>query len=157
MFLHLLILPGCQKLSSRERKKEKKEKEKVIKGSLNLWNFQSSKKNPIWIKFSEMILIIATICWMFTICPAFYHALKRKTPRMWSMPYSPMSTPQCFVYRKFLVNISLELSKSISKDINPETHMEKERRVEISYWQYEGSNLFWETIPFPFLQLAYSS
>lgn len=156
MFLHLLILPGCQKLSGRERKKEKKQK--VIKGSLNLWNFLSSKKNSICIKFSEMILLIAKICWVFTICPAFYHALEKKTPWMWSMPYSSMSTPQCFVYRKFLVNICLlELSITISKDIKPEAHMENERRVEISYWKSKGSNLFWETIPLPFLKLAYGS
>lgn len=100
-----------------ERKKEKKGKKKqkvktMFKGSLNLWNFLPPEKNSKWIKFNEMILIIAMIYWVFIIpCP-------------WG-ENSCYTEYALFSYVHSTVPCTQECP--VSNNIQPGAHMEKQR------------------------------
>lgn len=95
-FLHFTSMPRTLKQRGEGRKKRKGKKETKIKdsgqGLSEPLKLLSPKKNPLWIKFSEMILIIATICWVFTIYQTLYHALEEESPGT-QRYYSAMSTP----------------------------------------------------------------
>ena len=75
-FLHLTSGPRTLKQRGEGREKRKGKKETKSKDSgqalTEPLKLLSPKKNPLWIKFNEMMLIIAMACWVFTIYQVHY-------------------------------------------------------------------------------------